>query len=642
MTGTSKPLSSIPQFSRIVQATPEQIAGSGEQGKKIAGQVASQVLAEISRSGRVPEDAAEEYRDLSQFIQHMELFGAEAGESEAFRTTLLGLKTCQAGIHWHSNRIYQFYSAPDAKEQLSVNDANTRKRLVDQTGVFIQKLVADEGHTLLPAAELKQIHRNLCAVGIEIWRTQDAEALAAWTECIDQFEIAFGWPLFALVLEREKNAANIQDRVMKLSATSPQLREDVRQLKQEIRDLKAIVPSSEAAVFKPLEEALDALVHPDMAKISEDEYALIAALSHSDTAQLAAYGDLEKASLQEARQTILQRLQEASAGGMRELLNQAPQALAGIKEKAAQNRLAKLSRSLVTQDFIELAPSLMRDMQRYRQHIRESLDNAWSQSLESEEFAHLGDLEQRKEFFKQYPKYDPQATSNQIEEQLIKRRLAGLPLDGQIVKRFRQACNTSSDEMDRISSAIGFREGKRAWIASQGSHLKIPYNQGADVLLSRGACLSNSVRRCAEVAVNPGAQLAPGATQVSRTRQNRYVLENEKTGKGEPTLIRQYGLRVTERRSFEHPSDLVQFATGHPMMLLTMRGSAADGHAINVQIDPERGIYRLVDDVVGLCEYDTQEDLIKALQDLIKAVYPNQSNELELIGFEIQPLKRKR
>lgn len=102
MTGPSRPLNEIRQFSAIAHASKEQIEQSGDKGKQVVGRVAAAVLKEMSRPEHVSENPRQEFSELSEFIEKMELFspGAEdqTAEAVAFRTTLVGLKGHQAAI----------------------------------------------------------------------------------------------------------------------------------------------------------------------------------------------------------------------------------------------------------------------------------------------------------------------------------------------------------------------------------------------------------------------------------------------------------------------------------------------------------------------------------------------------------------
>jgi hypothetical protein len=189
---------------------------------------------------------------------------------------------------------------------------------------------------------------------------------------------------------------------------------------------------------------------------------------------------------------------------------------------------------------------------------------------------------------------------------------------------------------------------QQAWLIAYGQYIKIPYSQAADTdrNLEGGTCLQNSLDRFALLLENPSPDEIPmGSTQSGRVTHAiaRCAFADAKIGliskdraqKLQIQSCKRLGLKLAKSSVLcETPQELVKCLSPKDnflgILLLAYKG---DIHAINVQIDHERKIFRFIDDNLGIFEVNDYKLFIVAFEDLLSLFY-SEFNQFSLQSFK--------
>ncbi|HEX4838840.1 MAG TPA: hypothetical protein VFU89_00175 [Rhabdochlamydiaceae bacterium] len=196
---------------------------------------------------------------------------------------------------------------------------------------------------------------------------------------------------------------------------------------------------------------------------------------------------------------------------------------------------------------------------------------------------------------------------------------------------------------------------QHAWFATYAQEIKKPYSQAADIHrnVAEGTCLQNSLDRQLLLLKTPASKaedIQMGSTQGGRVTQARLnsVYNDAKVG-----LIPTKEAAALQKKSCERlglissdtkpycttPKELIKCLSPKENFLgLLSLVSPDGGHAVNVQIDHKRKIFRFIDDNLGIFEMDNYEDFVTAFQTYLESYYPK-FNAFLLETFAIQSSK---
>lgn len=187
---------------------------------------------------------------------------------------------------------------------------------------------------------------------------------------------------------------------------------------------------------------------------------------------------------------------------------------------------------------------------------------------------------------------------------------------------YREECE--NDILDDITCCL---EPWYKWLHENIPAIKKPYNQGDDASrnMGMGTCLQNSLDRIVLLTKTPAlaaADIPMGSTERGRYLQAVVNQHGVKGSKLTEALEKLFSAPCKCRKiELMPPSDAPENSKSYiPEQLLALALSektpvlgylslfhATSGHAMTVQIDPSRGIYRLIDDNLGVLEYETAE-----------------------------------
>ncbi len=168
------------------------------------------------------------------------------------------------------------------------------------------------------------------------------------------------------------------------------------------------------------------------------------------------------------------------------------------------------------------------------------------------------------------------------------------------------------------------------WLLANGPYLKKPYNQGNDhnKNMGEGTCLQNSVDRV--VLLNKTPMLRAAEIHMGSTEHGRYMqglINAEGLHANSPKLI------AALEASFGQPCKLVsvrlkapvdqllEMAKVKPILGLFEVYDKEGGHAMTVQIDPEKNIFRLIDDNLGVLEYPSEKEFREQISQYLALSY---------------------
>lgn len=190
---------------------------------------------------------------------------------------------------------------------------------------------------------------------------------------------------------------------------------------------------------------------------------------------------------------------------------------------------------------------------------------------------------------------------------------------------------------------------KHAWLLANFNRIKHPYNQGDqdNTNLGEGVCYNNSLFRWRQIADNPtisNQEILLGSNNMTRFNQNTDAkfhqgFEGGKISAQELIQKRKgiyasFGLKASSKKKIQTSSQAQDLhealaeaieqesKAGRSQLLIELRVSPELGHAVTVECDAKNNVYRLIDDNLGLVEFESLEVMQKELVSYFKAFYP--------------------
>lgn len=212
-----------------------------------------------------------------------------------------------------------------------------------------------------------------------------------------------------------------------------------------------------------------------------------------------------------------------------------------------------------------------------------------------------------------------------------------------------------------------FFASRHQWLAQNAHHIVKPYNQGDDPDTGDGMCFNNCLDRFAIFLATPTIDpkdipmqsSREGRFAQTRTRIGSHGIQQEATKifheitdvEQKEMLILNVRTQVTSlelaslnrlnleqvNKPIEITGDTTVEATGS--LLIAIRGlhnqsnqptqfmiglyGGSGAHAINVQFDKKRKVYRFIDDNLGICEYPDAASFARGLNSYLNIFYPD-------------------
>lgn len=190
-----------------------------------------------------------------------------------------------------------------------------------------------------------------------------------------------------------------------------------------------------------------------------------------------------------------------------------------------------------------------------------------------------------------------------------------------------------------------------AWFTSYADSIKKPYSQAADIHLNLedGTCFQNSLDRLSLLLKTPNLKaenIRMGSTQEGRATQARvkYTYSNAKVGlisiekatELQAKSCERLGLTLSgETPACTTPKELIKFLSPKKDFLGILTLASPEGaHAIDVQIDHKRKIFRFIDDNTGIVEMDNYESFVTGFKTYLESLYP------EFLAFKFETFNR--
>jgi hypothetical protein len=170
-----------------------------------------------------------------------------------------------------------------------------------------------------------------------------------------------------------------------------------------------------------------------------------------------------------------------------------------------------------------------------------------------------------------------------------------------------------------------FRE-KYNWIVKNNKHIKKPENQGKlkDINCQDGTCYQNTIERERLLIINP--EISADKIKVRSSEKGRFIraqLNQKKSFEKED--VEKLGVASITRTGIPNiqaifEEDALKFSK-NGSLILELFDNNGDGHAINVQFNPAKNIYRFIDDNFGICEFDSAEEFKREFSEYMNLFY---------------------
>ena len=363
--------------------------------------------------------------------------------------------------------------------------------------------------------------------------------------------------------------------------------------------------------------------------------------------------ETEKASETKAKDTLVAVLK--SGKSPKEINTEVAQKVKGLAAEARRMRFETFMKKHKPQENVtnlkKHFPNLVLAVKKFSEGELRVVKKAWEILLEK----HPEKREAFSALLSHYSYLDPQAVFPDLLEatqELVLKRIDPIALNAKEVIDFK----VFYPELIKGSKGVALRDfaedyedyliQRHKWMMENLENIRQPYNQAdeEDTNLGLGVCLANCYGRMALLAHKPtlrDGDIQMGSTEKSRMRQaqnlakfkglgHAQALSRRGANQAQHETSKNFGL---ERIRIQDPSnlsqgrlikDMMQFAKTSPSLLLALHNENA-GHAINIQIDQKNGIFRIMDDNMGLVSYPSKEAFIKGAGDYFKIFYSDYS-----------------
>jgi len=430
-----------------------------------------------------------------------------------------------------------------------------------------------------------------------------------------------------------------QDKLKTLDLNHPRLKEQVSQLQSDLNKLKTTNKISEADA-RMISGALDSLHQPGLYRATFFETTLLNQLGKQFPKLADAmkkFPDAEKNVEREARSQVLKLIKAGS--------NDLPKLASSLKEKfrAQQSELPKarlqkldfpmLDTAHPAANFVENFPALLKGFEKLTLDVVQPAFETGAQTFLGQ-FTHADKLTAviEKHEFLNLEKALPELVSAAQAKYLSGLTSNVLTQENAVFQsKVQKAHEKWASGIDAYVQGIYDREApKYAWLDQNTSYIRTIYDQGADAdrNLGVGTCFQNSLDREKLITNNPS--IPTTAIALGSSQQGRFADASLNAGKVRDNTSQ--GKRVGLPNAFHVPvtgSFTQQLAKTYldrkqSMHCVVFISSSEDTcHAVNIQVDEKRKIFRFFDDNLGAFEYPNFETFSAAFSTYLDAWYPD-------------------
>lgn len=460
--------------------------------------------------------------------------------------------------------------------------------------------------------------------------------------------------------KKERIIEDIQLKIAKLDLGDPRLKESAREIIENLDKLKPLLdPSSDISW---IEMALILLIDPKALSISDAEQRFIQLLGEKyklTMRELDAYSQFKNSSIQNAQLSLIKALKKGAPRF--ETLNDVCQAAAEhLPAQVVENRLKSFAsnnslKTIVTPLFANHFMYMVNAFRIFSEKIiHQEFEDAWQEMLKKYDSQTQGrfskllgrysyldprrQFEASKELYQKYlvDSLDFAAMGKLEEQELASYLKANLEAFKQLPGQY------FSDTYKHL-----YLE-KHHWLLQNMTRIKRAYNQGDqdNTNLGEGVCYNNSLFRWTQIAQDPlipNKSILLGSNDKTRFNQNKdkrfyeaykkNTIPAQEVEQKRKDIAASYGLKPPLITPIPAPSSkqtlhdaLVEAMgqwsqAGHKQLLVVLRQPSGTGHALNVRFDKDNGVYSLIDDNIGLVEFNSLEELKKQLSTYFKLFY---------------------
>jgi len=433
--------------------------------------------------------------------------------------------------------------------------------------------------------------------------------------------------------------ASFQAKIQALDPQGLNLAQEVEELKKEVEKLFALEQLTAKKKYRIL-AALDSLINPTLYEASDFEKVTLNLLTEKYPQLeegMHKFKEVEQASIQEARSRIMKILKgnhstpKALASAIKGEFNR-------LKKELILFRFRSLPHQPFNEHFARNLPSLVEAMETFSFDALSQFEHAWDTILQGFENEFVT-------FFKQnYPAINLTTYFPELLKLAQKKYLTAFTLEmlsqenpDVISKRAASIQEKAKKEAKKIleqTYRVDIQE-RVLWLSRNYRHITRPYDQTTSIHinLGDGTCYQDSLDREALLIKHPhipGKEVPFGSVQKGRFAQTKYQLENrerkgmsaEEFDQMEASSAKRVGLkRISAHPLPMNPQEpplmsLVQGIDeayqkgGGKLRTILILYIASEAHALNIQLDHSKKIYRFLDSNLGACEFESYEQFI--------------------------------
>lgn len=185
------------------------------------------------------------------------------------------------------------------------------------------------------------------------------------------------------------------------------------------------------------------------------------------------------------------------------------------------------------------------------------------------------------------------------------------------------------------------------WIKEHIDYIKVVYDQGSDLNrnMGTGTCERNSedrVKLLLKSPYTPSEKISLGSTQVGRfnqaVRDQIFAIKDSHPEEALRKLQASYervGLKLHQiypvpvvdkqdpQEALCNELERIVMNEHETLFILGLSGKSSVGHAINIQVDLSKPIYRFMDDNIGTIECPDAEKFTETLSSWLRTAYPD-------------------
>lgn len=459
---------------------------------------------------------------------------------------------------------------------------------------------------------------------------------------------------------KEQLIDRVQSQLKVLDMHGQKFKEKVQDILTDLNKLKQLDPQLKIA---SLERALQLLIDPKPLAITPEELRFVQFLSKkyaSIVNKSADYSLLGKPTVQEALSKLARELKQ-NTKAFHQLDQVCQKFLKDLQEKVVQDRLTRfvsesgLSKVVMPERMVHFS-AIVDVFHAIHDVVHQHITSKWNEILAVYNQKTDGKFSA---LLAHYRMLDPCSNMEGYIQMCQEKFFEALDFaemgemqKGEVLSYLQERANVFV--RDEITQFLAYYEknhkARHMWLVENLKHIKRSYNQrDPNTNLGEGVCYNNSLFRCAQIIQNPqisDEEILLGSSQQTRYFQNfgkrlyQAYMDNQIPAQeiraGLEKIVTSYGLQ-RDRHSIgpiqvraNEPSSYVPFVQsiekkrleGFSNMTIRLRKPAGNGHMVNIAYNQQRGVYRLMDDNLGLAEFENSQVMQKELAAYFRIFYP--------------------